>query len=112
MWHLVVTSACFMIPAIRGFRKGKRLLPSLNTATSLVSMNYWMDPTPGWRRTMDFTLAKTNYMVHHFYMKPRDIPLDIGIGLCWLMSNRGGKVWHRWHAVFHGLVTVGMLSAP
>ena len=110
MWHLVFTSACFLIPAAKGFKKGKRVLPIVNTATSLVSMNYWRDPKPGWRREVDYALAKTNFAIHHLYLKPRHIPMDLSIGLFWWLSNRGGKYWSAWHAMFHSMVTVGMLQ--
>ena len=111
MWHLVITSAWFLIPATRGFRKGKRLLPFLNTSTSLVSMNYWRNPTPGWRRELDYALAKFNFAIHHLHLKPSDIPTDISVGLFWLLSKRGGKHWALWHGLFHTSVTVGMLRA-
>ena len=110
MWHLVITSAWFLIPAVKGFKKGKRTLPLINTVTSLASMNYWRDPKPGWRRTVDYTLAKTNFAVHHLYMKPGDVPVDLSVGLFWWLSNRGGPRWPLWHTLFHAMVTAGMLQ--
>lgn len=108
MLPLVLSSTLFMIPAIRGFRKRKRLLPILNTATSLVSMNYWRNPTPGSRRQVDYLLAKTNFVIHHLYAKPCVLPLDLVIGGFWFLSNMGGKNWVRWHAAFHVASATGM----
>lgn len=98
-----------MIPAIKGLRKKKKLLPVLNTATSLVSMNYWRDPKPGFRREADFLLAKTNFVVHHLYATPKMLPLDLIIGTFWTLSRLGKRGWVKWHALFHISATGGMI---
>lgn len=98
-----------MIPAIKGFRKKKKLLPVLNTATSLVSMNYWRNPTPGIRREMDYLLAKTNFVVHHLYATPKLLPIDLIIGTFWTLSRMGGRGWIKWHALFHTSAATGMI---
>lgn len=89
---LVITSACFLIPAFRGWKRKKRLLPIVNATTAIVSMNYWRKPEDGLRRKIDF-------------IDPKFFPLD-GI-----MSKKGGKNWEIWHALFHTSVFSGMLLA-
>ena len=108
---LVLTSACFLIPAVRGWRKKKRLLPVMNATTALVSMNYWRNPTDGLRRRVDYIVAKSNFILHHFYVDPKFLPLDGPIGMCWFMSKLNGPQWKRWHAAFHCTAVTGMLLA-
>ena len=108
---LVITSACFLIPAFRGWKRKKRLLPIVNATTAIVSMNYWRKPEDGLRRKIDFIVAKSNFVLHHFFIDPRFFPLDGIIGLCWSMSKKGGKNWEIWHALFHTSVFSGMLLA-
>ena len=107
---LVVTSGLFMLPAIRGFRRGKRFMPIVNACTSLVSMNYWRRPTKGIRRTMDFTLAKTNFVLHFLQAKSEHTPLGVFIGICWWKSTEAGRNWSRWHTLFHTGVISGMYA--
>ena len=109
MWPLVVTSALFMIPAFKK-RKKNKLLAVADLTTSLVSMNYWRNPVAGFRRTLDFAVAKTNFVVHHLVAKPKNIPLDLMIVPCWWMSQKQDKNWVTWHILFHLGVTAGMLS--
>ena len=107
MWPLVVTSALFMIPALKK-RKKNRILAVANATTSIVSMNYWRKPTPGIRRTLDFTIAKSNFVLHHIIANPRLLSFDFIIIPCWYMSKQKGKFWVAWHALFHAAATTGM----
>ena len=108
MIPLVLTSACFMIPVIKGYRRGKRLMPTINAATSIVSMNYWRNPCDGIRREIDFTLAKTNFLLHVMQARRKDVPLGIIMGWFWWNSTSGGPRWPVWHGLFHGTVIAGM----
>jgi hypothetical protein len=107
MWPLVVTSALFMIPAFRK-RKKNKILAVADFTTSIVSMNYWRNPVPGFRRSLDFAVAKSNFVIHHIVARPNNIPLDLLIVPCWYMSKQKGKNWVTWHAMFHVAVTAGM----
>ena len=110
MIPLVITSGLFMFPAIRGFRRRKRFMPIVNTLTSLVSMNYWRKPTKGVRQTMDFTLAKANFVLHFLQAKTEHTPLAMFIGVCWWKSTESGENWQLWHALFHAGVISGMYA--
>ena len=110
MLPLVITSSLFMLPAIKGFRKRKRFMAVVNGCTSLVSMNYWRKPTKGIRQTMDFTLAKANFMLHFLQAKTDHTPLASLIGLCWFKSTQGGENWVLWHSLFHFGATSGMYA--
>ena len=107
---LVITSSLFMLPAIRGFRRRKVFMAVVNGCTSLVSMNYWRNPVKGVRQTMDFTLAKTNFVLHFLQAKSDHTPLGMFIGVCWLKSTEAGKNWPVWHALFHIGVISGMYA--
>jgi hypothetical protein len=108
MWPLVVTSALFMIPAVKR-RKKNKILSSVNAVTSIVSMNYWRNPTPGLRRSIDFSVAKCNFVLHHLYANPKYFPFDLIIIPCWWMSKQKGSCWVIWHGLFHISSTVGMI---
>ncbi|MDB4588356.1 hypothetical protein N9095_00090 [bacterium] len=110
MIPLVITSGLFMLPAIKGFKKKKKFMAVVNGCTSLVSMNYWRNPVKGIRQNMDFTLAKTNFMLHFLQAKSEHTPLAMFIGTCWLKSTEGGKHWTVWHALFHTGVISGMYA--
>lgn len=110
MIPLVITSSLFMLPAIRGFRRRKRFMPMVNACTSLVSMNYWRKPTEGFRRTMDFALAKTNFVLHFLQATSEHTPMGMFIGVCWCKSTEAGRNWPIWHVLFHTGVISGMYS--
>jgi hypothetical protein len=99
-----------MLPAIKGFRKRKRFMAVVNGCTSLVSMNYWRKPVKGVRQTMDFTLAKTNFVLHFLQAKTEHTPLGMFIGVCWWKSTENGNNWPLWHMLFHTGVISGMYA--
>jgi len=107
MWPLVVTSALFMIPAIRN--RKNRVRSTVDAVTSIVSINYWRNPTPGIRRSVDFSVAKSNFILHHLWAKPKYILFDLILVPCWWMSKQQGPRWVVWHGLFHISSTVGML---
>ena len=107
---LVITSSLFMLPAIRGFRRKKRFMPLVNACTSIVSMNYWRKPTKGVRQNMDFSLAKTNFILHFIQAKTEHTPLAMFMGLCWWKSTENGRNWPVWHTLFHTGVISGMYA--
>jgi len=108
---LVFTSACFLIPSYRGWKRKKKILALANATTSLVSMNHWRKPQDGFRKNLDYMVAKSNFVLHHFFIDPRFFPLDGIIGLFWFMSKKGGKNWEKWHGLFHASVVSGMYLA-
>ena len=110
MIPLVITSGLFMLPAIRGFKRKKRLMPIVNTCTSLASMNYWRNPIKGVRQSMDYTLAKTNFILHILQSKYEHIPLAVITFGCWRKSVEGGRNWVLWHTLFHTSVISGMYA--
>lgn len=110
MIPLVITSGLFMLPAIRGFKRKKKLMPIVNTCTSLASMNYWRNPIKGVRQSIDFTLAKTNFILHILHSTPEHIPLAAIVLRCWQKSVEGGRNWVLWHTLFHTGVISGMYA--
>ena len=109
MWPLIVTSTCFIIPTIKGFRMGKRVIPILNTATTVASVNFWRDPKPGTRLKVDKLVAKVNFVTQHFYIHPKFFVLEPIIIIPWVMSRKNGKGRLVWHTIFHVSVLGGML---
>ena len=76
MWPLIVTSTCFIIPAIKGLRKGKKVIPVVNAMTAVASVNFWRDPKPGTRLKVDKLIAKVNFVTQHFYTHPKFFVLE------------------------------------
>jgi hypothetical protein len=109
MWPLIVTSTCFIIPAIRGIRKGRKVIPIVNTVTAVASVNFWRDPKPGKRLQIDKFVAKTNFVLQHFFIHPKFFILDPIILFPWRMSCKNGDRWLMWHILFHGSAIGGML---
>ena len=109
MWPLIITSARFLIPTIKSFRKGKKVLGVVNLATSGASINFWRNPIPGKRLTVDKIIAKGNFITQHFYIHPKFLLLDPVIIYTWRKSCENGKRWLLWHISFHITALTGML---
>ena len=61
--YIVVSSILFMVPSIHCYMHELYKLGVLLTLTSGFSVNYWMNATLSWRRTLDCICAKVAYCV-------------------------------------------------
>ena len=86
-------------PSLQGMEKKEKVTSNCECHNS---QNYWRKPEDGLRRKIDFIVAKSNFVLHHFFIDPKFFPLDGIIGLC------PRRVWH---GLFHTSVFSGMLLA-
>ena len=105
MKHLVCTSLCFLIPAIKGFLKGRKTMPVLNMCTAVASANFWRHPEDGVRYKADIIIARTNFLIHQYflirYFSVPNLILDVAVAGAFLKSREGGNHWDKWHVLFH-----------
>lgn len=105
MKHLVCTSLCFLIPAVKGFIKGRKTMPVLNVCTAIASANFWRCPEDGVRYKADIIIARTNFLVHQYflirYFSLPNLLLDTVVAGTFLKSREGSKHWDKWHMLFH-----------
>jgi hypothetical protein len=68
MSHLLVLSSyVFLVPAYIAFRNHLYWLSLSSFITSLVSIQYWRHPIPGFRRSLDLVVAKLSFLLYFFY---------------------------------------------
>jgi hypothetical protein len=58
-YYLVASSTFFIGPAVYGLYKGHRLLPAASLLATVVSIQYWLDPSNPDKRDMDLMVSKS-----------------------------------------------------
>ena len=109
----LVLSSCFMlVPAGYAYRRGMLLHSAVLTAASLFSMNYWRHAKYGWRRNVDFVVAKSTFLlffytgihhIQHITSHSWFIPLT-SIYLFYkskILYNKQDVCWVNYHMLFH-----------
>lgn len=117
MWALVFTSMTFMIPALKGFRNGMKLIPFINTSASIMSINYWRNPSvPSMRLQIDRVFAKAAFIVNSYHCvryRTRALPWGGGAVILWkcatICFTRNKPIWLPMHMAFHLTSVRGML---
>ena len=113
-----MTSITLIIPTIRAFRNGKKVLSVVDGVACIMSVNYWRKPDKGIRLTIDRTTATmvvvSNAIVSFSSMNKKAIVLGSGSLLLWRGSNickkRGLPIWWVLHGGYHLLGVMGTIS--
>jgi len=63
-YKLVITSHFFLIPALVSYFFKMYFFTITSTITSIVSINYWLYPIPGFRRDLDLIVSKTSFGIY------------------------------------------------
>lgn len=111
---LCVSSCAFLIPGIYAYNHSYWLYAIVSTLATILSINYWRDVKDGWRRRIDFMMAKTCFFVYFssgfYYVRDLNLFL-IGICGCILflfafhksksLYDQNNSTWSFYHAFFH-----------
>ena len=121
---LIISSSFFLLPSIYAFIKIIYPLSILSAITTLISVTYWICPTPGWRYNLDICFAKFSFFVYFLvgfiYIKDWSLlyilyPCALLMGLFYGMSiyfslaNPSSTIWKYFHFCFHVVVTCSQL---
>ena len=111
---LCISSCAFLIPGIYAYNHSYWLYAIVSIFATILSINYWRDVKDGWRRRIDFIMAKTCFIVYFcsgfYYVRDFNLFL-IGIFGCIsflyafyksksLYDNNNSN-WVYFHAFFH-----------
>jgi hypothetical protein len=66
-YYLVTSSTFFLVPALYGFYKGHRILPTASLLSTFISINYWLDPSNTQKRILDLVVARSIGAVYFYY---------------------------------------------
>lgn len=119
-YWLISSSCLFLIPSFYAYHRQFYNVSGIGVATVLVSINYWRNPIPSMRKTMDITVANCCF-VFVTYNGICYVPLfpSIMIGnpllfiTVWFfyLSNYyygiGNPNWVLFHMLFHYCIAVG-----
>lgn len=120
--HLILSSSSFLLPAFYGFKKGHRLLPVMSLVTTFVSIQYWIHPIPGRRKSLDLFTSKvcgiTYFIYGYFHVSPIQLRklgylnaffILTTYNMSCLLHSFENKSWMLLHMLFHTLVSVGKM---
>lgn len=113
-----MTSLTLIIPTVRAFRNGKKILSLVDGTACIMSVNYWRKPDKGIRLTIDRTTATmvvlSNAIVSFSSMNKRAIVFGTSSLVLWRGSNicktRRMPIWWVLHGSYHLLGVMGMIS--
>jgi hypothetical protein len=118
-YYLMGTSTFFLLPALYGYYKNIPILPEVSVITSIVSINYWINPIEGTRKNMDLIFSKisaTTYVLYgNLYMTRTNIIYGY-INLFFMIyfynqscrfHRKSNPCWLPCHILFHYLVING-----
>lgn len=111
------SSALFLIPAAFSWYIGRPVLALLLVLTSAISILFWQDPRPSWRRNLDHVwgtaifwsfLALAVYRAETFEVQVVGYMATVVAVMSFILSCRCGPHWYWYHALFHVALTVCM----
>ena len=106
---LVCTSLSFLLPAVKGLKGGKKMIPLIDTAASIASINHWRNPKDDLRFKIDKLCARTAF-VSNGYLAIKDrnaVALRNGIRASVLFISahicdiKRVGLWWVLHGAFH-----------
>ena len=113
-----MTSLTLIIPTVRAFRNGKKILSVVDGTACITSVNYWRKPDKGIRLTIDRTTATalvlSNAIVSFSSMNKKAILFGASSLVLWRGSNickkRNMPIWWVLHGSYHLLGVIGTIS--
>ena len=114
------TSLMFLVPGLYGLYNNEKFCSSLMIAGSLISLNYWKDPKPGFRRNLDLYFVRSCVGVFGYKILT-SIDNWYKIGLITSLYSLGkiyffkasteyyknNRFWYIYHISFHSLCFLG-----
>lgn len=116
---LLFSSLFFLVPSFYAFYNELYFLATVSAMTSIISVNYWIHPVPGFRRKLDMFFANLSfciyYMIGVFYIHncillhmlyPGIVVMVLlYIWSVYLHASRICNTWINFHFFFHVMVT-------
>jgi hypothetical protein len=111
------SSTLFLIPAAFSWYIGRPILAVLLVITTAISILFWHDPRPSWRRNLDHVWATGmfwSYLALAAYRADTFEVLVVGVTsvvvamASFVLSCRCGPHWYWYHVLFHVALTVCM----
>ena len=116
---LVLSSFSFTISALYAYYFQLYAYTILLLFTTIVSINYWMNPSIYWRRTAGLMVSKTSFMIfaingilyiNNIYLLIIGYPLLYALLFCYcysgLLYKQNNPNWYKYHMAFHFLIMV------
>ena len=116
MIPLVISSHFFLVPAYIAFKNSYYGYATISLITTIVSVNFWRNPIPGFRRNLDLVVAKISFTIYFLNglsnvlnnrtnIVSSNLP---AILICYYASNVLSKYnlpeWTIFHFMFHFFV--------
>lgn len=116
--YMVASSMLFQIPAYYGYHHSLYYHAFASWMTGMLSMNYWRDAKPSWRRNMDVHWARGAgifYVIHgrnHLHLGiPGMLMLFLYYQSCSTYEKNKFGRWYVYHMVFHGMAAAIQLAS-
>ena len=121
-YKLLFSTSTFIFPIIYAFQKGNIVLYTATCIALLGSINYWRDPKPGYRRTIDLITSNISLVAYFYYGYTNVIDLyarllgyaSLGL-IAYLYNNSCTKfylqdnTWEYYHFAFHIITSISKL---
>jgi len=112
--YLLLSSCFFVYPSYIAYNRGNNIHSAIIFMIFLFSVNYWRNPTYGWRRNLDLIWAKSTFVIYgsyglYYIREPYTYYIFcqnmILIMLCYYLSckhyKRNEKIWLLYHILLH-----------
>lgn len=121
-YYLILSSTSFLSPMIYGFFRGHRFLPVMTLFSTIASIDYWLDPQPGYIKNMDLVLSKVTGVCYFIYgystIPSMNIRIVGYVDLLMILScyntscilySTHTHLWVPFHIAFHTFSAIGQL---
>lgn len=121
-YYLAASSSFFIAPILYGIHRGHIFLPLASILTTVVSMNYWLDPSNPSKRNLDLIVSKSCGVLYflHGYNSVESIDMRmVGYANLFLLvasyntscilHKEYNELWVPFHIAFHYFTSVGKL---
>jgi hypothetical protein len=122
-YYLATSSTFFLGPALYGFYKGHRILPTASLLSTIVSINYWLDPLNIQKKILDQVVTRSIGIIYLYYgynnvQGPLRIVGYANISMILTMYQAScilynlptySYLWIPCHITFHYITSLGQL---
>lgn len=117
MRAIVISSSLFLLPFFYSIQLRLYFFSVMSGAVYICSVNYWRDPIPGWRHSMDCVVARSSFLITMgscviFVKYPMVYHCAISSILAFItytisckLYERGYPIWYLYHIGMHMCVT-------
>jgi hypothetical protein len=119
-YYLTISSTFFIAPTIYGIYKGHMVLSLISFVSTAASVNYWLNPSNEYSRTLDLITSKSCGVIYFLYgynsVESFQMRMAGYANLCLLVAsynascvlyNKYTNGWIPFHFAFHIFTTIG-----